>query len=550
MNRGRLCTRSFALLVAALWAGGMLGPGNAAVADTPDLLPVPFPDLGVFEKGVRESLAKAQAAVSAQTAADDPLQRAIEYGRLGMLYQAYDMPEQAEPCYLNALQLDPQHYQWPYLLAYQYQLNGRLDKAAEFYRRTLAIEPDNLPALLHLGQALNKLDLSDQAEQVFNKALALSPGQGAALEGLSEIAYRRQDYATTIRLLEQALAREPGADRLNYQLGMAYRRQGDLDKARLHLEQRGKGSPSIPDPVVAALNALLQTSQVFIKDGLAAYEAGDYVQAASDYARALDSDPADRQTRLALAWALELSGDDAGASRELEIVLAQSPGEPKAHYLKGALLAEANALEPAAEHLRIAVDAEPEAVSPRLILATVLMNLGAYPEAAEHYAVLATRQTDDEVLLYRLGMARLAAGGCADAIAPLEEALRRRAGSLTLMQSLLRAYALCPDAEGADADTALVQSQRLFNGSRRWDTAETLAMALAANRRYAEAQALQDEVIRQARLTQQTELVIDGLLHNLRRYSEQRLADQAWPPGDAVFKPPMITREERRRLDR
>lgn len=528
----------------------LLGVSAQLYAQTDDLLPIPSPELSQFEKGVRDALTQAQSAVSAHSESDDPLKRAIDYGQLGMLYQAYDMPAQAEPCYLNAQRLAPGHYQWPYLLAYQYQLNGRLDKAAEYYRLALEIEPENLPGLLHLGQALNKLDRLDDASQVFKKALSIAPDHAAALEGLAEISFRRKDDTQTIRYLEKALSIDPGADRLHYQLGMAYRRAGNSDLARQHLAKRGKGSPVIQDPAVAALDALLKTSQVYIKDGVAAYEAGNFAQAALNYEQALASDPDDEQTRLALAWALELSGDEQAALAHLDTILARSPQAAKAHYLKGALLAEKGQLQEARDHLQTAVLAVPDAFPPRLILATVLMNLGQYKEAASHYAQLAQRQSDDEVLLYRLGVARLAAGECTLAVEPLENALRMRSGSLTLMQALLRSYSLCPEAGQSNAQTALTQSQRLFDSSRRWDTAETLAMALAANARFEEAHSLQQEVIKQAQANGLPENTLAGLRHNQNRYQRKMIADQAWPDGDAVLRPAMVSKQQRLSLEK
>lgn len=523
---------------------------HAAAPGQASLLTVPHPKLEIFEQGVREALSDAREALDRHDAASEPEKLAIAYGQLGMLYQAYDMLEQAEPCYVNAQRLAPQHYQWPYLLAYQYQLNGRLQEATEYYRRALEIDPQNIPALIHLGQALNKLNRHDEARPRFQKALALEPGNAAALEGLAEISYRDKDYAATIRQLDEALAAQPNADRLHYLLGMAHRRLGNMALARKHLALRGKGSPYVTDPAVSALNELLDTSQVHIKQGVAAYQAGDFAQAASAYRRALKSNPDDLQTRLALAWALELSDDAERALQQINTVLDSYPGEPKAHYLKGAILAQAGALSDAASHLSTAVAAAPDAALPRLVLATVLMNLGEYLPASRHYAALAGQQKQDELLLFRLGMARLAGGACAEAIEPLENALRLRPGSLTLTQAVLRAYAICPQAEMASANMALLQSQRLFDRTRRWDAAETLAMALAANGRFAEAATLQDEVIRQAQQTGQPAYIMNNLRHNRQRYVENGLADRAWPFEHPVFKPAMISREERQRLDK
>lgn len=519
---------------------------TATAADSPELEPIPAFDLGRFEPGIQNDFSAALAEVR-QNQNADPERLAISYARLGMLLHAYDLTDLAEPCYQNAARLAGQHYQWPYLLAYLYQTDGRLDEAAAFYRETLALKPDFLPALLHLGQTLGSLQQDEEAGRFFQDALALEKSNAVALEGLGNIAYRQGRYAEAIELFERALLSDPAANRLNYLLGMAHRRAGNLEIARDYLKKRGTRNPAIADPALAAMQALRNTSQQHIKAGLSAYEAGDFAAAAKAYRAAVESAPADLDTRLALAWALELTGDYPGAHTELDIVLQARPNSGKAHYLKGALLAGQGQIDKGIAHLSRAEALDPEALPPRLILAATLMHAGDYQQALEHYAWLAERQSDDVILQYRLGLAALAAGQCSVAAAPLETALRLRPGSPTVAQALLRAYSICP-ADDADRETALIQAQALFDQTRRWDTGATLAMALAANGRFEEAAQLQQVVIDEARRQGQSLQVLSALLARLERFRQNQPALSAWPPGADVYKPPIPSAAERQRL--
>ncbi len=535
-------TRCVRLLALAL----LLAASHAFAASDVTLEPVPQFDPGRFEPGIQKSFSAALREIAANRDGD-PERLAISYARLGMLLHAYDLTDLAEPCYLNAARLAPQHYQWPYLLAFLYQTDGRLEEAEANYRNALALKPGFLPAMLHLGQTLVSLQQDDWAEGVFKEALALDADNAVALEGLGSIAYRRGQDAQAIELLERALRSDPAASRLNYLLGMAHRRSGNLDLAREYLRKRGTRNPAIADPALAAMQELRSTSQQHIKAGLEAYEAGDFAAAVTSYRAALDSAPADDDTRLALAWVLELSGDRAASLEELDAVLKRRPDLAKAHYLKGALLAGLGQTGTGQRHLARAVELDSEAVPPRLVLAATLMHEQQYAEALQHYAWLTARQQEDVILHYRHGIAALAAAKCKAALAPLETALRLRPGSPTVAQALLRAYSLCP-ANNAQKETALLEAQALFDQQRRWDTGETLAMALAANGRFEEAAQLQQVVIEEARRQGESLQVLSALLARLEGFRQAQQAGFAWPAGAEVFKPPIPTAAERLRF--
>ncbi|NNF51612.1 MAG: tetratricopeptide repeat protein [Gammaproteobacteria bacterium] len=526
----------------------LLPLGIASGAASPALLPIPVVSLERFEPGVRNAMLDAIKSVDDDREASVE-KRAESFGRLAMLFHAHDLLDAAEPCYINAATLAPRQYQWPYLLGYLYKVEGQPEKAEAQLKSALRINPGYLPALLHLGQTLSELQKQQEAEAAFESVLATDPENAAALAGIGNLAFGRENYDRAIELFDRALAQDPEATRLNHLLGMSHRKLGNVDKARQYLAQRGNRNPAIADPVLAQMQSLLSNSQDHIKKGLEAYGARRYEEASNEYRLALESAPSDTDTRLALAWVLELKGNDEAALSEIEKVLAIEPRSAKAHYLKGALLAKSDLNREALTHLQQAVTIQPDAATPRLLLATTLMRSGAWTDAAQHYEKLVARQSDDAILLYRLGMARLAAGRCEQAIEPLENALRIRSGSLSVMQALLRAYSVCPDNAAGHADTALVQAQRIFDQIKRWDSAETLAMALAANSRFSEAAQLQQTVIDVARRAGQPVSTMESLSRNLKRYYDKKPADQAWPLASDVFRPPALSAEDRLELD-
>ena len=75
--------------------------------------------------------------------ADAP-ELAAAFGQYGMVLQAAEFYDVAEPCYLNAQKLAPDEVRWPYYLAGLYKSRGETDKAEAAYKQALALRPDDL----------------------------------------------------------------------------------------------------------------------------------------------------------------------------------------------------------------------------------------------------------------------------------------------------------------------------------------------------------------------------------------------------------------------
>lgn len=119
------------------------------------------------------------------------LQRALELGadkytcylELGFAYKDLDDYDQAEPCFLNALQLNPSCFESVRYLSRIYRSRGLGDKAKAVIRQYLARHPDNPHAHAELAQlhlalsepsdALKACDDSLKAEPAYTRGFAL-----------------------------------------------------------------------------------------------------------------------------------------------------------------------------------------------------------------------------------------------------------------------------------------------------------------------------------------------------------------------------------------
>jgi predicted Zn-dependent protease len=162
----------------------------------------------------------------------------------------------------------------------------------------------------------------------------------------------------------------------------------------------------------------------------------------------------------------------------------------------------------------------------------LLMRAARWPEAAAHLEQLVALQPGRQLPRYRLAIARLAAGDCAAAAATIRQAweMNRNEGSVLL--ALVRILAVCP-ARPADSELALAEARRLAAAVQSAAVREALAMALAANGEFVQAQEIQAALVAAGNENRQRPERVD----NLSRYRAGQPARRAWPAGAEVFHP-------------
>jgi tetratricopeptide (TPR) repeat protein len=344
---------------------------------------------------------------------------------------------------------------------------------------------------------------------------------------------RRQAYARAVQLLEAALAQAPQATRIHYSLAMAYRGLGNAEAAKKHLALRGDRKPGAHDPLMVTVSDKGSSAYTHVQRGLLAAREGDYETAHGEFVTAVAQDPENEDAQMALYDSLKKLGKSGDARGQLDTILERFPANPIAHYQKAQLLDQEGETELAVVHYRAAVTNDPGYVRARYFLANKLMEKGSFAEAAEHYAVLRAAHPDEVRILYQLGLARLASGDCGRALEPLEIAHAGNPRQYLIIVALVRAASTCPAAGSSQREQTLTLARELHTNQPSPGSAETLAMALAANGVFDEAIALQTRLVN-AGSTPQLEA-------DLRRYQGGEPAQSAWPPDAPVYRSPPPT---------
>lgn len=492
--RYRLTPLALSLSLVTLSA---FGPGHlAAQASPPDatdqpapqvveLEALPTPDLSALEETVRVQLESARQSVE-QVSTNDPAAMLELQGLLGMSYHTYDLLEAAAVCYRNAIKLAPEDSRWPFYFGDIAERAGNLDLAADQFAQSLALDPGNVATLVRLGEVELERNRVDVAETYFDQALRRAPEEAAAKAGLGQVALSREQPEQAIEWLEAALAAVPAATRLNHPLGLAYRKLGDLDKARTHLAARGEVGVTVADPRIAELESLKSGERVNLLRGRQAFAAGHFQEAAQAFRAAADADPTSSRARVNLGTTLSRLGDVDGAVAALQEALALDDTNNTAHYNLGQLIA-ANDLEAGIRHLERALELDITDTEAHRALAQLYRRAGRNEDALQEfeYALRAKLPTEQAFLGYASLLVELARLPEARDALDSGVAMIPRSGRLALAYAHFLSAG--PDPNLRDGETALNLAERVFQAGRTPEHAVLVAQALAELGRCSEA---------------------------------------------------------------
>jgi tetratricopeptide (TPR) repeat protein len=350
-----------------------------------DLVAVRWPDLTNLETSVREQVTELQDSLTAasKNPATSETTLGEAYGKLGQIYHAYSLFEPAHDCYLNASRLAPKDFRWAYLLAKLDQQKGSFEDAIRGFRIARSLRPDYVAVPVNLGNIFLELNRLDEAKASFSAALELDKNNAAAHYGMGQVALSSRSYAEAVRHFEAALAQVPNANRVHYSLAMAYRGLGEMEKVKAHLAQQGSVGVRVADPLVDAIQNLIEGERLPLARGKLAFEAKRYAEAAEEFRKAVAAKPDSVIARINLGVTLSQLGDVQGATEQFEEALRIEPGKVNAHYNLAILLAAQNQHEKAIAHLQSALAVDPNDTSVGSLLSSELVKAGRCREAIE-----------------------------------------------------------------------------------------------------------------------------------------------------------------------
>ncbi len=495
----------------------------------PALRPITLPDISSVAAPVQTQIRDQYASLQQHATAE-------AYGAMGRLFLATEFLDAADACFVDAATLDPRDIRWPYYLGHVERLRNQPSKAASYFERVLAAQPDHIPSLVWLGAMRLVEGQPDAAAPPLDRALALDAGDAAALYHAGRVALAKRDYRLAVERLNAAQARQPQATGIEYPLSLAYRGLGDVKDADAHLARRGTVDPSPSDPLMRQVAALLQNATAFEVRGADALAKRRWPEAAAALRQALDIAPGNAFTHLNLGTALFETGDAAGALAQFQDAVRLSPSLSKAHYGIGIVTEAAGRDGEAIAAFSAAVQHDADSMEARMSLADALRRNGRDAGALPQYAAIIKVNPSASPAHFGYAMALVHLKRYADARAALERATTTFAGQAGFAHALARLLAAAPEDSVRDGARALAITDALLKAQRTLELMQTRAMALAETGRFDEAAQWQRDAILAATQAQRADLM-PRLSTNLARYENRQACRVPWADGDPVFKP-------------
>jgi tetratricopeptide (TPR) repeat protein len=270
-------------------------------------------------------------------------------------------------------------------------------KAAEAYRKVVALTPKDPQGPYLVGLALRAQGKITEAKQEFEASLALAPGYLGPLAELAAIAIAERKPDEALARVQRQIALVPNSGELQFVLGDVYRVRRDLSRAE-----------------TAYLKALeLQPNQIgpYVRLGDLYAARGNYDQALAKVEGALQVNPKSLQALMLSGVIYGRKGDVAKAQAAYEKALAVEPRfAPAANNLAYLLAASGGDKDRSLQLAQLAKAVSPDDPGISDTLGWILYNRGVYQQAFTLLKESAAKLPDNPEVQYHLGMAALKVG--------------------------------------------------------------------------------------------------------------------------------------------
>lgn len=158
------------------------------------------------------------------------------YHNLGVAYLDKGLSDKALEYFRTALRINPDFAEAHYNLGNVYMEKGLFDEAVEHYLSSIKINPEYFKAHYNLGLVHLKKGLPDKAIGNFQAVLRLKPDFAETYVNLGNAYKNKGMIDTAIENYQAALKINPGLSVAHNNLGNIYKNKGEADKALEHYQ--------------------------------------------------------------------------------------------------------------------------------------------------------------------------------------------------------------------------------------------------------------------------------------------------------------------------
>ena len=375
-------------------------------------------------------------------------------GRLGMTLHAYQLYNEATPCYERAKRLDPQPFPWVYFLATIHAAEGKDPRAtASLFREALKLDPSYLPARLRLAEVLLAMGEFREARKVSDELLDDRPDSARVHFLAGRVREAQGEVQTAVESYRFACELAPRFGPAHYALGLAYRKLGDTPRAKQHLQAYLEHQANVPpthDRLIDEVDSLKSGAYHYVNEGKRLYDKGQIPEAFDYYREAAELNPRLIHAHVNLISIYGMKEDFAQAEKHYNIAIELNPDLAEVNYNYGLVLTQQRRYAEAAEAFQKAIRSNPYFADAYSNLGSVFEAQGELIKAEQNFRHAIENQPNHREAYFGLGRIAARNGQSDQAIksylrtlAPEDEK------TAVFMYSLAYAYAGIRDFERA-----------------------------------------------------------------------------------------------------
>ncbi len=324
------------------------------------------------------------------------------------IYLRTDRAGEAETELEKAVGLAPTDAEaWRYLARAQFQ-RGFFEQALESQRHAATLDPGLEGLDLDQAVLLQRLGKLEEAAECYRRHLGKNPDDFEAHASLAALLVDLGDQGGALEELLKAERIQPEDTEIRKQIGFLYLQLGKLEEAKQRLE--GIDSPT-------ALGNL----------GLIARKQNQLDEAVSYFSKALAKDPEDPELWVNLADVYFSKRDEPRALAGYEKAVALGAADYETFFNLGALYANQDDNSKASEWLRKALQLKPDSADAHYSLGIVLERRQDPEEAFQHYLKAVANGSDSARLHFRLSVLYSRKGDTEEALKHLGACLEKEA---------------------------------------------------------------------------------------------------------------------------
>lgn len=466
------------------------------------------------------------------------IQLGTAYGEMGMFYQAHEFFEAAKSAYLNAMEVSPYDYRWPYLYAFIESSMGNFDSAKKYYKTVLNIDSEYLPAKIRWAEIELDNGRFEQATQLYNEIILLAPSFAKAYVGLGTISMQNGNPKKAIEYFKKALKLQPKANQLNYFISQSYSSLGDTKHSKQYMNIAGQRPAVMYDKVLQNMRLFSVSAVYYSQAALNAFMQDDYALAEQLIKRSEELDPENINPKFTLMNIYIATNRTEQAFQLAKSLLIKYPQDDRVLYSLGLIEESKGDDLNAIKWYEKTLELNPKHKSAQLVLANAYLRKKMWNQALTAYRKSQLLDTQNPYPIYEEAVILSQLKVCDKSINKFLEALKKLSKeNFTYLSAFVKTVAVCNLNNEQIKNDALNAARNMYLYQPSLLVTQALAMIESAFNHKQEAIDYQAQAIFLALSQKASKQVIAELKIDLELYKQGKTAVKAFKSYDIDINP-------------